>query len=64
MKKLFTTLLLLTAFNTFVQTDTLPAKQTKTMINKEVIVKAMVWLPSVSPFSGALMAYVYHAQTP
>ncbi len=63
MKKLFTTLLLLTAFNTFVQTDTLPAKQTKTMINKEVIVKAMVWLPSGSPFSGTLMALVYQTKT-
>ncbi len=42
MKNLITILLLLTAFNTFAQTDTLTAEQAKTMVNKEVIVKAMV----------------------
>ena len=35
-------LFLLTAFTTFAQTDTLTAEQAKTMINKEVIVKANV----------------------
>ncbi len=35
-------LFLLTAINTFAQTDTLTAEQAKTLINKEVIVKAMV----------------------
>lgn len=42
MKKIITFLFLLTAINTFAQTDTLTAEQAKTMINKEVIVKANV----------------------
>jgi DNA/RNA endonuclease YhcR with UshA esterase domain len=47
MKKLITiatvtVLFLLTGINTFAQTDTLTAEQAKTMINKEVIVKANV----------------------
>lgn len=42
MKKLITFLFLLTGINTFAQTDTLTAEQAKTMINKEVIVKANV----------------------
>lgn len=42
MKKLITFLFLLTEINTFAQTDTLTAEQAKTMVNKEVIVKAMV----------------------
>ena len=40
MKKLI--ILLITGRNTFAQTDTLTAEQAKTMINKEVIVKANV----------------------
>lgn len=45
MKKIIaisTVLFLLTGINTFAQADTLTAEQAKTMINKEVIVKANV----------------------
>ncbi|MDZ7936124.1 MAG: hypothetical protein U5M51_14380 [Emticicia sp.] len=46
MRKLITiaaaTVLFLTGINSFAQSDTLTAEQAKTMINKEVIVKAMV----------------------
>ncbi len=42
MKKLIIILLLLTGIKTFAQTDTITAEQAKTMINKEVIVKANV----------------------
>lgn len=42
MKHTLFILFLLTGINTFAQTDTLTAEQAKTMINKEVIVKANV----------------------
>lgn len=42
MKNVLIILLLLTGINTFAQNDTLTAEQAKTMINKEVIVKALV----------------------
>lgn len=42
MKRIFTVLFLLTAMNAVAQTDTIKAKKAKSMINKEVIVKAMV----------------------
>jgi hypothetical protein len=41
-----TVLFLLTGINTFAKTNTLIAEQTKKMINKEVIVKANVYIPS------------------
>lgn len=42
MKYALFTIFLLTGITTFAQTDTLTAEQAKTMINKEVIVKANV----------------------
>lgn len=42
MKRIFTVLFLLTAINVVAQSDTIKAKKAKSMINKEVIVKAMV----------------------
>jgi hypothetical protein len=41
-----TVLFLLTGINTFAKTNTLIAEQAKKMINKEVIVKANVYIPS------------------
>nr|WP_299417348.1 hypothetical protein [uncultured Emticicia sp.] len=41
-----TVLFLLTGINTFAKTNTLIAEQAKKMINKEVIVKANVCIPS------------------
>jgi len=42
MKRIITVLFLLTALNSFAQGDTIKAKKAKSMINKDVIVKAMV----------------------
>lgn len=42
MKGFITVLLLFTAINSFAQADTIKTRKAKSMINKEVIVKAMV----------------------
>ncbi|MEP7238008.1 MAG: hypothetical protein ABI685_09090 [Ferruginibacter sp.] len=42
MKRLITLLFLLAAMNAFAQGDTITAKKAKSMINKEVIIKALV----------------------
>lgn len=42
MKNLFAFIIVFYSFTSIAQTDTLTAEQAKTMINKEVIVKAMV----------------------
>lgn len=42
MKRIITVLFLLAAINSFAQSDTITARKAKSMINKNVIIKAMV----------------------